>query len=1018
MKKPVLSGLLILFCFLSRLHAQAPCAFDLKHNSLIESNAVFAKLVEDNDAVIRKHIEARKSMRPGATKTLSTIYIPVVVHVMHTGGAVGTIYNPTDAQIMGAIDYLNQVYSGTYPGMIEPIEGGGIVDMEVQFALAQRTPSCGATNGINRVDASALPNYVANGINAANIDGCPELTMKNLARWNPSEYYNIWVVNKIDGADGTSGQFTAGFAYFPGASSNLDGTVMLATQMQTGRKTLPHEVGHALGLYHPFQGSNNDAQCPTNTNCATQGDQVCDTDPISRNYNTVSGLFNFSCRTGANGCASPNNYSINTESNFMSYTNCYRLFTNGQKDRVQAALLLPSRASLTDPGNLALTPCGTTINFSQSAASRSESLAGTQDGCRRYTDYTYQMAIGAAPTAAATATLSFGGTAVKGIDYEVTTNGNFTTPSNVLTFAAGSTAAQSFTVRIFDDYDVEPAENIIIDFTVNNGGGDASKGSTTPTFTISLTDNDIAPNGTSSGTYAIGVAGSTVNSTPFDARVTSQRAQYLYKASELIDAGVVPGNLTSLQLFVHSKLSTRPFTNLTIRMAQTDLEYLYDGSVSVVGGMTTVYNSASYSTVAGWNNFVFSTPFAWDGLSSVAIEICFDNGVADAGNSPDVIRTFVDGGTASQGNMYFQNGISCAQSFTSVSVFSMGRKPIIQLGNNAVGTEIETILASVSSLHIGTSSSDYFYSNNDRLMMRLTDVDASLGCVSSSLEEAGTTWQSYMGGERSGKVFHVEPISNGGTTSYTVSFYFTNAELAGKNPATLRLARTSAASVALSNPGNTILITPAVTTLGTGTTVFTASFTGFSRFFLVDGGAILPVVLTSFTGKIDNNRNAVLNWSTASENNNRGFEIETSRNGTDFTRIGWVASQGNAETVQHYEFTHLIPPIGTNYYRLKQTDLDGRFEYSKIISLQIDPIAGKPVVYPVPATHSVTIDFGKLTGKAEIEIFSADMKTLHRETISDLQSRKSIPVGHLSSGVYFIRYTAGSNTGVLRFVKE
>src|SRR5690606_23819420 len=143
---------------------------------------------------------------------------------------------------------------------------------------------------------------------------------------------------------------------------------------------------------------------------------------------------------------------------------------------------------------------------------------------------------------AATATLSFGGTAVKGIDYEVTTNGNFTTPSNVLTFAAGSTAAQSFTVRIFDDYDVEPAENIIIDFTVNNGGGDASKGSTTPTFTISLTDNDIAPNGTSSGTYAIGVAGSTVNSTPFDARVTSQRAQYLYKASELIDAGVVPGN--------------------------------------------------------------------------------------------------------------------------------------------------------------------------------------------------------------------------------------------------------------------------------------------------------------------------------------------------------------------------------------------------------------------------------------------------------------------------------------------
>lgn len=135
---------------------------------------------------------------------------------MHTGGAVGTIYNPTDAQITGAINYLNQVFAGTYPGMQAPVEGGGVVDMDVQFGLAQRTPSCGATNGIDRVDASSLPNYVTNGVNAQTSSGCPELTMKNLSRWNTSDYYNIWIVNKIDGADGTSGQFIAGFAYFPG----------------------------------------------------------------------------------------------------------------------------------------------------------------------------------------------------------------------------------------------------------------------------------------------------------------------------------------------------------------------------------------------------------------------------------------------------------------------------------------------------------------------------------------------------------------------------------------------------------------------------------------------------------------------------------------------------------------------------------------------------------------------------------------------------------------------------------
>lgn len=1019
MRKPVLPGLLIFLFLCTQLNAQPPCAFDINHRSLSEANPVFAKLVAENDAVIRKHIEARRSMRPDAARPMATVYIPVVVHVMHTGGAVGSIYNPSDAQIMGAINYLNQVYAGTYPGMTAPVEGGGIVDMEVQFALAQRTPSCGATNGINRVDASSLPNYIANGVNAENTTGCPDLTLKNFARWNTSDYYNIWIVNKIDGADGTSGQFIAGYAYFPGAPTALDGTVMLATQMQTGRKTLPHEIGHALGLYHTFQGSNNDAQCPPNTNCATQGDQVCDTDPVSMNLNSGTGIFSFACRAGANACASPNNYTINTESNFMAYTNCYTLFTNGQKDRVQAALLLPSRASLTDPANLSLTPCGTTVNFSQATASRTEDDNGTLSGCRQYTDYTYQMAIGAAPSATATATLTLSGSAVREIDYDITTNGNFSSPSEVLTFPAGFTAAQPFTVRIYDDADVEPGETIVLDFTLDSGGGDATKGTTTPTFTITLSDNDAEPIGSSSGTYAIGVAGSAINATPFDARLQRQRAQFLYRASELSAAGVLAGEITSLQLSIQSKLSTRPFTNFSIRMAHTDIANLYDGGVTAIGGMTAVYSSPSYNTTAGWNDFVLTTPFTWDGVNNLAVEICFDNGTADAANSPDVVRTFVDGGSSTQGNMFFQNNINCSQAFSAVSVFNFGRKPIIQLGNNVVGTTIETAVASVANLHMGTGSNDYFYSNNNRLMMQLSNVDAPLDCVAATLEEAGSTWQSYMGGERSGKVFNITPTTNGATAGYTVSFYFTDAELAGKNPATLQLAKTSAASVALSNPGNTIFVTPAVTTLGPDATVFTASFTGFSRFFLVDGGVILPVVLTDFSGRIDPNRNAVLSWSTSSEYNNRGFDIETSRNGTDFNRLATIPSQGNAGLAQYYEHLHTNPPTGLNYYRLKQTDLDGRVEYSKIISLQVDGgVASKPVVYPVPAKNIVTVDFGKITGSGEVEILTADMKTVHREQVTNLRTPKTIAIGHLAKGIYFIRYTNGSQTGVLQFIKE
>ncbi|MBB1283961.1 T9SS type A sorting domain-containing protein [Flavisolibacter sp. BT320] len=329
--------------------AQIFCGFDEVHRQKLQADPYFRQAVHENEKRIQHYISKNKrSITARTTGERPALYtIPVVVHIVHTGGSEGSIYNPSDLQIQSAISYLNKVYNGSYPG----IEGIG--DIQIQFALAVRDPYCNPTTGIVRVNASSIADYSTNGVSTTygTTPGVYELSIKNLSRWDPSQYYNIWVVNKINGKDGSAGSFLAGLAYYPGATAPYDGTTILATQMASGMKTLPHEIGHAFGLYHTFEGSADHNSCPVNTDCSVDGDKVCDTDPIA--VNQFGGVTDFTCRTGINPCTG-NNYSSNTEHNYMSYTNCYKLFTPGQKGRMLANAEGPYRKSLSS--SMALSP--------------------------------------------------------------------------------------------------------------------------------------------------------------------------------------------------------------------------------------------------------------------------------------------------------------------------------------------------------------------------------------------------------------------------------------------------------------------------------------------------------------------------------------------------------------------------------------------------------------------------------------------------------------------------------------
>jgi hypothetical protein len=121
---------------------------------------------------------------------------------------------------------------------------------------------------------------------------------------------------------------------------------------------------------------------------------------------------------------------------------------------------------------------------------------------------------------------------------------------------------------------------------------------------------------------------------------------------------------------------------------------------------------------------------------------------------------------------------------------------------------------------------------------------------------------------------------------------------------------------------------------------------------------LLPVELSSFSGRVVNNK-VYLQWRTETEVNNYGFEIQRSTDRITWSKIGFVPGSGNSNAPKDYSFTDQSLPNGTLYYRLKQKDLDGKFEYSKEINLNYN-VASDVVLYqnyPNPFNPTTKIEY-------------------------------------------------------------
>ncbi|SNB10743.1 Psychrophilic metalloprotease Fpp2 [Flavobacterium psychrophilum] len=458
---------------------------------------------EDFEAWLAPHVNKIRADRASG-KNIQTVYnIPVVIHIIHNGDAVGFGENITDAQALSQITVMNQ----DYRRMINTPGGANTTglaqDVEINFVIAQRDPNGNVSTGIIRHNVTPPTNDIPDGSGGPDWETRADIqVVKSQTQWDPTSYLNMWTA-RVGGLPIAQGGVSdlLGFAQFPSNSglsgmnvnggaadtdgvfaayntfgtTNLnDGTFNLLASYGQGR-TMTHEVGHWLGLRHIW-GDN--ALCP-GTNSMLDKDFCADTPAAAKD--------NSGCTLTSDTC--PGTPGLDMVQNYMDYTNdaCMDTFTQDQKNRMQAVMLISPRRNTLN-ASIASTPVAAGIYFK-----KTKNISTVTEGTNcSYTDISYPVSITKAPTANAVVTFQINPatTATLGVDFDIITP--------TVTFTAGATASQNLTLRFYNDGISEPNEKIEIGITVNANGGDAVKipGYSTEDqpaiLSCTILDNDVA----------------------------------------------------------------------------------------------------------------------------------------------------------------------------------------------------------------------------------------------------------------------------------------------------------------------------------------------------------------------------------------------------------------------------------------------------------------------------------------------------------------------------------------------
>lgn len=361
-----------------------------QHIKLAESmqNPAFLLVKEQDD------LEFKELLKNPTPKGI--VYkVPVVFHILHNNG----VENITHEQIVNGLFILNRDFrlQNADAGNVHAEFQGMPADIEVEFVLATKAPNGACFNGVTRT-MSALSYDGSSG--SAQVTAIKNGNNVYQGSWPGNKYLNVFVCGEIGGAAG----YTTNPS-FASASSMSNGIWLLhnylgsiGTSSSGSSRTLTHEVGHWLNLSHTWGGNNN----PGNANSCSTDDGVADTP------NCIGVQ---ACVMNSNTCTSDNAYwgfniRDNVE-NYMDYSYCSKMFTEGQKTRMRTALQSNNtgRSNLWSASNLTatgatgvLTLCAADFNADRTTICTGESVQFTDASFNIVTGRTWTFTGGSPST--------------------------------------------------------------------------------------------------------------------------------------------------------------------------------------------------------------------------------------------------------------------------------------------------------------------------------------------------------------------------------------------------------------------------------------------------------------------------------------------------------------------------------------------------------------------------------------------------------------------------------------------